>query len=345
MKAKLEQAKELLSQSTRPLFLFDNDPDGLAAFLLLYRFVKAGKGIPLKGSVVDEAVLTKVHNYEPDLVVILDKPLVTQEFLSRLHCPSIWIDHHDMQSPKKTLYINPQEEKRQVPTSHLCYEITQQDIWLAVVGTVADWQLPEEHVLNTFNTTYPSLALPTDMDAPTALFSTTVGELARILSFSLKGKPTQVLTHMKILTRIDEPVELLGKKHSQAKLIMKNYEKHLDAYNALLSQIEVSNEEEMIVYTYTERTNSYTTDLSNELLYKYPNKVIVIGRVSGGSYKCSLRAAHLPLDQILQATINITGGSGGGHEHACGAIIQENKFEEFVTILHDQIQNFQTKDS
>ena len=72
--------------------------------------------------------------------------------------------------------------------------------------------------------------------------------------------------------------------------------------------------------------------LSNELLYLYPDKAIFIARESNGSYKCSLRDNNRNIRAILEETLNEVGGDGGGHEHACGAIIPEHSFETFLEV-------------
>lgn len=336
----INHAKEKLLTAKRPLFLFDNDPDGLASFLLLYRLVRCGKGIPLKSAIVDEEAVIRVHNYEPDLVLLLDKPAVDDRFFSQVKVPIIWIDHHEAQQVHRenVTYLNPNSTAEQAnPTSYYCQQISQTDSWIAVVGCIADWQLPPQDLLEQFNTQHPSLALADNMTAQEILFETKIGELAQILSFSLKGKPTDVLSHLKILCRINDPLELLEERHAQARLVMKHYRQHKKAYETLKEEVVINEDAPLIVHTYTQKTNSYTTDLSNELLFRHPEKVILIARVSGGSYKCSLRSSTLPIDSILQATLTITGGQGGGHTHACGAIIPEEQFNDFVTIFTQKV--------
>ena len=46
----LEEIKGYLEKSVNPLFFFDDDADGLCSFLLLYRYFKKGKYVPLKSS-------------------------------------------------------------------------------------------------------------------------------------------------------------------------------------------------------------------------------------------------------------------------------------------------------
>ena len=47
---KITQAQQLITESVRPLIIFDDDPDGLASFLLMYKKILGGNGIPLKGN-------------------------------------------------------------------------------------------------------------------------------------------------------------------------------------------------------------------------------------------------------------------------------------------------------
>lgn len=338
MKALIQKAKEQLQSCARPLFLFDDDPDGLAAFLILYRMVKAGKGMPLKGKVLDENFAEKVNEYQPDLVVILDKYEVEQGFFDKVRTQCIWIDHHEPKNPKGVLYINPrkQTKSQNIPTSQLSYMITEEDEWIAVVGIVSDWMLPPKEIWNICEEKYPGFLSTTFDKAPDALFNSNAGKISRVFSFNLKGKITDVTTSMKILTRIKNPKELLEREHSQARLVMKKYDQHNSNYEEILESVEINEEDPVILFTYDDNKNSYTTDLSNELLYKHPNKVIIIGRETNGSFKCSLRAANIRLDKILEKIISEIGGEGGGHEHACGAVIPSENFETFVSMIREE---------
>ncbi|MFP4118942.1 MAG: DHHA1 domain-containing protein [Candidatus Woesearchaeota archaeon] len=339
--------RQKLEQCARPIFLFDDDPDGLASFLILYRMVRAGKGLPLKGSVIDERMVEKVNNYFPDLVVILDKAEVSQEFIDKIRSEVVWVDHHEVKKRKGVTYLNPRKEdaERNIATSHYAHKLSGKDLWQTVVGIVSDWQLPEKEILDRFRKEYPGY-LPADVDNPAkALFETKVGELARIFSFNLKGKTTDVLSSMKILTRIDNPNDLFEKKNAQARLVMKRYEKHLAEYQKIKESVDVNAEDPLLLFTYTDDRNSYTTDLSNELLYEQPEKLILIARQSNGSYKCSLRSNALPVDKILSRVLEEVEGTGGGHEHACGAVIPSENFSDFVEGLRGKSKELKTKNS
>ncbi len=272
----------------------------------------------------------------PDLVIILDKPKVEDEFFKEIKAPCIWLDHHDVQTPpQKVLYVNPRVEGKNLSTSYLAYEVTQEDEWIAVVGMVSDWQLPPKELWDKFEKECEGYLPQTIKKEADGLYTTKVGTLARIFSFNLKGRMTDVLTSMKILTRINHPNELLERKHGQAKLLMKKYDQRLSEYEKILKQVEVTEKDPLILFTYY-NGNSFTTDLANELLYKHPTKIIIIARETSGSYKCSLRASQFRLDKLLEEVLEEVGGSGGGHEHACGAVIPSENFEEFVKTLREK---------
>ena len=44
----ITEIREHLEKAQNPLFLFDNDNDGLTSFLILQRFIGRGKGIAIK---------------------------------------------------------------------------------------------------------------------------------------------------------------------------------------------------------------------------------------------------------------------------------------------------------
>lgn len=337
----IKKARELLLSCSRPLFLFDDDPDGLASFLLIYKMVNGGKGMALKGAVLDERMSEKVNAYQADLVVILDKAEVAQEFFDEIKTPCVWIDHHEAKKRNGNItYVNPRvfDPQDNQPTSLLAYKITEENAWIAAVGIVADWQIPPKNILDICEEKYPGLLNPEITNPPEMLFTNPIGELARIFSFNLKGRTSEVLASMKILSRIKNPNELLKKEHSQARLVMKKYEQKLNEYNELRSQVKIDESSPLIIFTYDEAKNSYTPDLSNELLYSFPDKMILIARKSGESYKCSLRSSSMRVDMFLEKVLKTVGGTGGGHEHACGAVIPEENWKEFLKVLEKEVK-------
>ncbi|MFH1505541.1 MAG: DHH family phosphoesterase [archaeon] len=332
-KKEISEIRKELETSTRPLFFFDADPDGLCSFLLFYRFVKDGRGIIIKSKpILEEIYANKVDEFCPDKVFILDKPLVSQEFLNKVSQKKIWLDHHEPQNKKKVVYYNPRihDDKDNRPTSYWCYQVVKQDLWIAMVGTVGDWHLPD--FKDEFIKDYPDL-LPKDVKTPeTALFETKLGHLIRVFSFNLKGKTEDVKKSFKIMTRLKDPYEVLNQTTAQGRFVYKRFERINEKYEELKKTVKVT-KDPIIVFTYKDVKYSFTGDLSNELLYRYPDKVILIAREKSGEFKCSIRSAKKNLPPILKKALEGVKGYGGGHEHACGACVDVDDFERFVENL------------
>ena len=85
----------------------------------------------------------------------------------------------------------------------------------------------------------------------------------------------------------------------------------------------------LLLFYYSDEKWSFTADLANELMQMYPKKIILIARKKSGEMKCSLRAQQNIRDALEKALVGIN-GYGGGHEFACGAVIKEENWEQFL---------------
>jgi len=332
-----KEIREELDNCKRPLFFFDDDPDGLCSFLLLYRYKREGKGIVVKSSPELKPMFIKtVENYGPDKVFIVDKPMVSQEFIDAVKVPIIWIDHHDIIKNSGTKYYNSRKDGFGEPASCICYRVVKQDLWIAACGAVGDWYLPD--FISKSSKEYPDLLPPEIKKPEKALYETKLGEIVRILSFILKGKTSDVLSCVKILTRIKTPYELLNGETSQSNFIIKRFNKIKEDYNRMLDEaLKHSKGDKMILFTYSNKM-SFTSDLSNELLYRFPKKLIIIAREKDGEMKCSLRSSdHFSVSNILKKALVGIEGYGGGHEHACGACIKKEDFKRFVDNIRKEL--------
>ena len=159
-----ERVREYLEKSQNPLFYFDNDQDGLSSFLLLRRFCNKGNGVAVKTPLLGKEYLRRIDEFSPDYIFILDQPEVTEEFLEFIHernLPVVWIDHHEIERrkiPRWVNYYNPfLSSKKNEPVTRICYNISKrrQDMWLLIVGCIADKYLPEEY--SEFSKEYPDL--------------------------------------------------------------------------------------------------------------------------------------------------------------------------------------------
>jgi len=154
----LEKQKELrehFERAQNPVFFFDNDADGLCSFLILRRWLGRGKGVAVRSYPgLNESYAKRAQELNADYVFILDKPVLTREFLSiidKMNLPCIWIDHHvnqnedfsDLKSFESYNYAY--EGKSGEPVTYASYKLTgrKEDLWIAIVGCIADHYLPD----------------------------------------------------------------------------------------------------------------------------------------------------------------------------------------------------------
>ena len=106
-KKQVAELREHLDNCKNPLFFFDDDQDGLSAFLLLYRYKREGHGIVVKtSSKLGTVFSNKVKEYNPDKVFILDIAEVAQEFIDAIKVPVVWVDHHGPFQRENVKYFN-----------------------------------------------------------------------------------------------------------------------------------------------------------------------------------------------------------------------------------------------
>ena len=326
-------ARQHLDDCKRPMFFFDDDQDGLCSFLQLYKYKKKGRGFIVKTTPkITVDFLKHVKEYNPDKVFILDIAMIDQEFLDEARVPVVWIDHHGPFERRNVNYFNPRTSKNDNhPTSYLCYQIARQEIWLAAVGCVADWFLPP--FLDDFKKQFPDI-IETDYKMPgDIIYNTKLGELIKIFSFVLKGKSSDVTKNINILTRIKTPYEILNQQTSQGKYILKKFRQVEKIYQPLIKEVLGNineTKDKFVHFIYQDDKTSFTSDLSNEAIYRNHDKIILIGREKNGEMKCSIRSTGLILPPLVEKALEGLDGYGGGHERACGLNIKKEHFDEFV---------------
>jgi len=333
-----QQIKDELDNCQNPIFFFDDDPDGLCAFLLMYRYKKEGHGFVVKTHPkLDARSAPKIEEYDADKVFVLDVANLEQDFIDASKVPVIWIDHHGPTERDNVKYFNPRlnDKNANIPTTYLCYKVVQQDLWIAMTGCIADYYMPD--FFDEFKEKYPDLV----NDKKTVgdlYFDSKIGTLIKVLSFCLKGKTGDVLKCMKILTRIKSPYEILNQESAKGKFIFQRYEKINKLYDSLLDDaVKAEGKEKLLVFTYAHDKMSFTGDISNELLYKFPDKVIIVGRKKDEDVRMSIRSRNILIPPILEKSLAGLEGYGGGHEYACGANIKQIDFKEFIKRMEENI--------
>jgi len=95
--------------------------------------------------------------------------------------------------------------------------------------------------------------------------------------------------------------------------------------------------DKLLVHVYSDVNTAFTAELSNELLYKHPDKIIIVGRERNGEVKCSLRSATIPILPLLEKALKNVNGYGGGHQLATGACIKKEDFDKFIQFFAQSV--------
>lgn len=339
-----DKARALLEQSRFPLIFYDDDADGLCSAILLYRHYKKGHCIALRNTAEQIRITLprKLEEYNADLVVFVDKASLPEDIFASIP-QTIWIDHHEPQKvPNTVVYINPQtiDPTDNRPTTHWVYELINRpasELWLAECGVVSDWQITDLH--DDFRKQYPQM-VGNARTPPELLFTTPLGKLIAIIGFNLHGKSEDIKKSVSALLKIQSFEEILFQTSPPGKFLHKRYDKFKKEYDALYADVKANARQSAnsLVYTYTEMHTSFTSYLSNQLLFENPGKLIVIARIKNNSYKCSFRIT--PPHQLSKAMATVFTrfpGEGGGHAQACGAKIPEAVFFDVVAAIEQEL--------
>jgi single-stranded DNA-specific DHH superfamily exonuclease len=346
-KKQLQEIREHLENAKNPIFYFDNDTDGLCSYILLRRYLGRGKGVAVRSFPgLDGGYARRALELGADYVFVLDKPVLSRGFVESIDqfgLPLVWIDHHDVPRDEfekefKNIFIynparNSGKDKSDEPVTYLCYGVTErkEDLWLAVVGCIADHFLPE--FVGEFKEHYPDfwgeVKEPFD-----AYYKTEIGRIAMALNFGLKDSVTHVVQLQNFLISCKNPNEVFAEGHSNYSF-RKKYMDIKKKYDALLDKAKNLNNEKIVFFEYGGEL-SMSADLSNELYYKNPGKYVLVAYKKGEVSNISLRGKNVR--KILEKVLKKIEGSGGGHEDAVGARIKSSDLKKFREIFEEEIR-------
>ena len=341
----VKEIREHLERAQNPLFFFDNDPDGLCSFLLLQRYLGKGRGVPIKSFpdlIVD--YFRKVHELNADYIFILDKPVVSDEFFKeaeKTNIPVVWIDHHFIDKetvPSFVNYYNPlfNKSKTKEPVTALCYQISnkKEDLWIAVVGCISDRFVPNFY--KDFLKKYPEFVIK-EKKAFDIFYKSQIGRVARILGFGLKDRTTNVISMIKYLIKAKTPYDVL-EENSKNREMHYRFNHIFSKYQKLLQKaVLIGGEKGNLLFFKYGGELSISSDLSNELTYLFPDKIIVVVYLKGILANLSLRGKKVR-DLFLKSIEGLEDAMGGGHEMAVGGRMKTADLEKF----RESLEKFST---
>ncbi|MFA5992598.1 MAG: DHH family phosphoesterase [Candidatus Pacearchaeota archaeon] len=343
-KEQIAEIREHLEKAQNPVFFFDNDCDGLMAFILLRRFIGRGRGVAIKSfPELDESYAKKIDEFNADYVFVLDKPLVSEEFIREVrerNLPLVWVDHHDVkvnfdfskEEMSNIYYFNPMilKDGSSEPVSYLAYKVAnnREDDWLAMVGCIADNFIPD--FSEDFFPKYPEIF--TNQNPSSAfevLYETDFGKLIMMLSFGLKDRTSNVVYMINFLFKVRSPYEILKEDDKNFK-ILRRYNQINSFYEKVLDKAKkVARSSKKVVFFKYSGELSLSADLSNELIYRFPAKIVIVAYVKGSVANVSVRGSEDVLAVTVEAIKSIDGANGGGHKHATGAKMNADDLQKF----------------
>lgn len=339
-KRQVSEITEHLEKAKNPVFLYDNDADGLVSYVLLRRFIGRGKGVALRTyPEIDVGYAKKVQELGADYVFVLDKPFLGKEFLAELESlkiPLVWIDHHliDRSSYEYSnlhVYNSADKGGEAEPVTALCYQVTDrvEDLWIAMMGCIADHYWPA--FTKQFAEAYPEFWTKDRTKDPFDIYySTGIGTLARSLGFGLKDSLSHVVYLQNTLIACKSPSEFMRELESESSFGIK-YRDIREKVDSLLVEAKKLYGEKFIFFKYG-GTMSMSADLANEISYRNSKSVVAVVYQSGAINNISLRGKNIRkvVEKLLPTFI---GASGGGHRDAVGVRIRSEDLEKFEAAL------------
>lgn len=223
-----------------------------------------------------------------------------------------------------------------MPVTALCYQATQkkEDLWIAIAGAIADkFVLPE---YSEFKKQYPELAIDSD-DAFDILYRSDIGKISRILGFALKDRTTNVINMLRFLLKVKTPYDVLEENsknhsmHSRFAQIDKTYKK-------FLNKAKESVGKDKIIFFQYGGDLSISSELSNELSYAFPGRVVIVAYITGVKANISIRGKNIK-EKVLKSIAGLEDSSGGGHKDAVGAKIRVEDLEKFKKKISSLVEN------
>lgn len=336
-KKELVKVRDELDNCSNPLFIFDKDTDGLCSFFLFYKYKKEGTGFPRFTKRLDEQVLKKIKELNPDKIFLLDiaTNFITDDFVEGVNVPIIQVDHHfNEDTYPKIKVFNPRKFKKSdgSPTSSICYNVVEQkqNLWIAAIGCIFDWHITKE--VKEFAKEHAVLISPKIKNPEEAIYESKLGKLGEIYNFLLKGDTTEIKKNIKKLLEVNGPEEILDQTTEVGKELYNYYERVHVQYDELYKRAEKCvTKDKFLVFKYlTGGDETFTSDLSTELKYRYPDKIVIVARVKDDYVFCSLRSHKIEIRSKLIEALKGLDGNGGGHELAVGATIKTKDFDTFL---------------
>jgi single-stranded DNA-specific DHH superfamily exonuclease len=84
---------------------------------------------------------------------------------------------------------------------------------------------------------------------------------------------------------------------------------------------------------------SISSDIANELFYRFPDKVIVVAYIKGTKANISVRGNSNIKAAVLKSIEGLEGARGGGHKQAVGAQMSVEDLPKFKSSIEELLSH------
>lgn len=330
----LLKIKNILLEAQNPVFLFDNDPDGICSAAILSINLEKGMFFPLKSiNSLGEKEEKEILKINPDFLFVLDKPFFYESFFRKIRenkTKIVLLDHHEVENKRVYDFVFnsfPTSE----PTSYIAQKIfnSKKTELLSLIGCLSDNFVPEFY--DSFRKDYPELINFNSKSAFDLFYSSQIGKVCRILAYSIKNSNQKIIRILDFLVKIKGPYDILYE--NEKNYFMHEKFKEIESFiEKTISKIKISKK---IVFLEYEGKYSLSSEISNKLSYLYPDKFIIVCYKKSDFCNVSLRGNGAKKFALKIISL-IKESTGGGHENASGLRIPFEKFSLFKKFIFDR---------
>jgi hypothetical protein len=203
-----------------------------------------------------------------------------------------------------------------------------------VVGCISDGFVPKFY--SDFEKKYPEFSIKSKT-AFDIFYKSQIGKIARIFSFGLKDRTTNVIGMLRFLMKAKSPGEVL-EENSKTYTLLKRFSQIDSKYQKLLNKaIPIAKKSGKLLFFQYGGDLSISGDLANELSYLFPEKVIVVVYIKGLKGNVSMRGTKIR-ETFLKSIEGFENATGGGHENAVGGQMNIEDLERFRSNLEKLIR-------
>jgi single-stranded DNA-specific DHH superfamily exonuclease len=348
MKYQIEAKKflEEIGEKDEILIIFNNDGDGICSCTLLMKFLELTKRkkpyIIAQPIPMEKNIVQKIKSTFPKKIIFLDIVVDQQEDIIkkiRSFADILIIDHHQINKNLNTrhgdhasvVHFNPRFTDKDVyqSTSYCVYKLCSElmnmadFLWMAGVGMVSDYNLDNSKDL--------VAEVKKKYKIETDLYASFFGRIADMVSASHATGLLSCEEIAELFMRIDDPKNIENARGGDK--LIRSYQEIENEMLSIMGDSERNAEVSGKIVLYNLKSKyKLISPVSTKISEKYRDRLVLIYSKSGNKIKVSARnqKKNINAGKIMKFAASGLKASGGGHEAAAGATVDEKDWDKFI---------------